>query len=224
MDRTMGMRESAESPSLSTLRPRKFAASAPVASTIATVRMMPSPGRWKPKSLSLRKFSGTSSSDWSMTSTSSFNAQIVMPSGIHTSSPAMKYRLNVTIILFGGLRGSRRGGGRRGLGGLGVGFRGGLVGARLRIVRLRIVRLRIVGLRRGLRAAVLEIGRVPAASLQLEARGGHHLREGRLAALRAHLEKRVAHLLQGFLLVAAALAAILVDGHDASPKFSKITF
>src|SRR6185369_6641225 len=74
--------------------------------------------------------------------------------------------------------------------------------------------LRIVaGFRGGLRSAALEIGRVPAASLQLESGGAEHLGERGLCALRARRERRVAHLPQEFLLVAAALATILVDRH-----------
>src|SRR6185369_12811563 len=74
--------------------------------------------------------------------------------------------------------------------------------------------LRIVaGFRGGLRSAALEIGRVPAASLQLEAGGAEELGKRGLAALRARRERRVAHLPQEFLLVAAAVATILVDRH-----------
>src|SRR6187401_218099 len=74
-----------------------------------------------------------------------------------------------------------------------------------------------LGLRRGSAALALEIGGVPAASLQLEAGRGEHLREVGLAAGGAGREGGVAHLLQEFLLVAAARAAILVDRHSSSP-------
>jgi hypothetical protein len=90
MERTIGIRVRSWSPSLRILRPKKFAARAPVAITIASVRMMPRPGTWKPKSASLRSRSGKSSSDWSMRSTRSFRTHSVIPSGIQTSRPATK--------------------------------------------------------------------------------------------------------------------------------------
>src|SRR6185503_2813992 len=93
------------------------------------------------------------------------------------------------------------------LGRLGVAL-GGL-GAVLRRLRPRAGR-GVAGF--GLRAA-LEVGGVPAAALQLEARRRHHLGEGGLAATGAHRDRRVAHFLQEFLLVAAIGAPVLVDGH-----------
>src|SRR5690348_16992445 len=96
-------------------------------------------------------------------------------------------------------------------------------GRRLLVAALRGLRFglrRIGGLRRGLRSLVLEVGRVPAAALQLEAGRGDHLREARLAALRADGERRIAHLLQELLLVAAALAAVLVDRHGLSREIA----
>src|SRR6187401_3355880 len=70
-----------------------------------------------------------------------------------------------------------------------------------------------LGLRRGSAALALEIGGVPAASLQLEAGRGEHLRERGLAARGAHGQRRIAHLLQELLLVTATRATVLVDRH-----------
>src|SRR5690349_19045195 len=93
--------------------------------------------------------------------------------------------------------------------------RRGLLLLALRFAALGVRRgFRIAGgFRRGFRSAVLEIGRVPAAALQLETGGAEQLRKRGLPALRARRERRVAHLLQEFLLVAAAPATILVDRH-----------
>ena len=44
-----------------------------------------------PIQFSVRSASGSSSSDWSSTSTTSFSTQRVMASGIQISSPVMKY-------------------------------------------------------------------------------------------------------------------------------------
>src|SRR6476620_5324836 len=90
-------------------------------------------------------------------------------------------------------------------GGLGIGF-----GFRLRLV----VGLFLLGLfLRRLGALVLEVGGVPAATLQLEARRAQKLLEGRLAAYRALGERRLGDPLQELFLVAAGLAAIFVDRH-----------
>src|SRR3954471_7569181 len=67
-------------------------------------------------------------------------------------------------------------------------------------------------LRRLLRAA-LEIGGVPTRPLQLEAGRGKLLAVLGLAACRADAERRFGHLLQVLLLVAAGIAAVVVDRH-----------
>src|SRR6476659_340248 len=99
-------------------------------------------------------------------------------------------------------------------GGLGLGF--GLL-LRLGVAfRLRlVVGLFLLGLfLRRLGALVLEVGRVPAAALQLEARSAQKLLEGRLAAYRALGERRLGILLYKILLVDACLAAIFIDLHS----------
>src|SRR5256885_7553599 len=88
--------------------------------------------------------------------------------------------------------------------GLGLGFGFGLA------VRLgvRLLLGRLAGL-------VLEIGRVPAAALELKARRAHQLLERRLVADRALRERRLAALLQELFLVAAGLATVFVNPHAA---------
>src|SRR5262249_53055189 len=104
---------------------------------------------------------------------------------------------------------------REGSGGsLGLGFR---LGVRL-FVGLRVAfRLGlVVGLfLRRLGALVLEVGGVPAASLELEAGGAQKLLKSRLAAHRALGERRFVHPLQELLLVPAGLTAIFVDRHGS---------
>ena len=70
--------------------PKKFAAKMPVRRRIANLRSAPRSGMWNPTSASGRHVGGTSSSDWSSIPTSAFSTQIVMPSGTHTSSPAIR--------------------------------------------------------------------------------------------------------------------------------------
>src|SRR6185503_546119 len=60
---------------------------------------------------------------------------------------------------------------------------------------------------------VLEIGGVPTAALELETGGREHLLEAGLPARGADGQRRVAPLLEEFLLVAAARAAVLVERH-----------
>src|SRR5258706_9322244 len=90
----------------------------------------------------------------------------------------------------------------------------------LRSLGLRSVALRGVRLRSRLLAAILEVGRVPPAALQLEAGGGEHLGKRLLAARRAHRHGSIAPLLEKLLLVAAARAAVLVEGHSVFPRNS----
>jgi hypothetical protein len=72
---------------------------------------------------------------------------------------------------------------------------------------------------------VLEIRRVPATALELEARGREHLHERFLAARRAHRERSIAPLLEELLLVAAARALVLVKRHSSLPgQIRKIAF
>ncbi len=66
--------------------------------------------------------------------------------------------------------------------------------------------------------AFIEVGRSPAAALELEARGGELLAEGLLAALGALGERLVAHLLEILLLKAAGGALISVDRHVEVPE------
>src|SRR5512145_3564663 len=99
-----------------------------------------------------------------------------------------------------GLTGARAAG-SEGLGGVRAGTLGGLV----------LLRFGLALLGRGFRPAVLEVGRVPAGALQLEARCAHQLVKGALATLRALGQRLVAHALQHFLLVPARAATVFVD-------------
>jgi hypothetical protein len=65
---------------------------------------------------------------------------------------------------------------------------------------------------------LLEVGRVPAATLQLESGGGKQFFVAFCAALRAGVQNGVAQLLQVFFLKAAIGATIFVNGHDESPR------
>src|SRR5437868_12220592 len=67
---------------------------------MASVRMMPSPGTWKPKSASLCIVSGSRRSDSSISVTSRFSTHSVMPSGIQTRRPATNQRLSVDISAY----------------------------------------------------------------------------------------------------------------------------
>ena len=69
-----------------------------------------------------------------------------------------------------------------------------------------------LGLRLGVVAAA-EVGDVPARALQLKARSRQLLGVGRRVADRTHGKHRVRHLLQNVLRVAAAVAAVCIDGH-----------
>src|SRR5713226_2763965 len=200
------MRCSTSFHSATSCAPKKFVARMPVANTIATVRMTPKPGICTPSQLSVRNSIGTSSSDWSSTSKMNFSTQSVMTSGIQMIRPVMKYFLTApetkrpdgrragkllgTMSVSGagcaGAPAARRRGftlggiglARRGLGGLGVpglGVRG--LGLRLGL---------FLGLLVGrLRAAMLEVGRIPAAALEMEPGGAHQLLQCTLAASRA---------------------------------------
>src|SRR5688572_5607723 len=106
-----------------------------------------------PSQFSVCACAGSSSSDWSRTSTTSFSTQMVMTSGIQISRPVMKYFFMVPETKRPGARraasqsrresvGHRRSGGFLGLGlrlalrvglglGLGVGFQVGLLLRRL---------------------------------------------------------------------------------------------
>src|SRR5687767_3048835 len=167
-----------------------------------------------------------------MSSTRSFSTQRVMPSGIQTSRPATKYRLSVAPMEAGsgGAGTARRAGAFCAVGlalglafalalGLAVGFAFALA-----VACCLLGRGRCIGLGCWRRSTALEVGRIPAAALQLEARGGQHLREGGLAASGAGGDRRVAHLLQEFLLVAAARAPVLVNRHQGLRKSAKSHF
>jgi hypothetical protein len=67
-------------------------------------------------------------------------------------------------------------------------------------------------------AATLEIGSVPAVTLELEACGRKQLGVTFLAAGWAGGERRIAHFLQVFLLKTAGIAAIFVNRHENPPK------
>src|SRR5512143_3934485 len=71
----------------------------------------------------------------------------------------------------------------------------------------------VAGRFRGRGLAALEVGRVPAAALQLEAGRGDALDEPVGLARRAGGERRVADLLQRLELVAAGRAPVFVDRH-----------
>jgi hypothetical protein len=60
---------------------------------------------------------------------------------------------------------------------------------------------------------MLEIGRVPTASLQLEPNRGHQLGQAFLAARGTNEQRLVGKALQRFEAVAAIRASIFVDGH-----------
>ena len=62
----------------------------PVRSRIAKLKSAPSPGILKPNSASGRRLGGTSSRLWSSSDRSICSTQIVMPSGIQTSNPAIR--------------------------------------------------------------------------------------------------------------------------------------
>src|SRR5690348_9492155 len=62
-------------------------------------------------------------------------------------------------------------------------------------------------------AGGLEIGRIPAGALQLEAGGGKLLAIFRLAASRADRERLFRHLLQMLVGVAAGFTAVFVNRH-----------
>ena len=66
-------------------------------------------------------------------------------------------------------------------------------------------------------AVVFKIRGIPAGSLELETGRGHQLLESRLAALRAITQHGLAHFLDDFQFVPAALAAVFVNRHR---KFS----
>src|SRR6185295_1968737 len=129
-----------------------------------------------PSQFSVCRRSGSSSSYWSSTSTTSFSTQMVMASGIQISSPVMKY-----FFMIQKAKGPAHcragcdaaldsvGLGRRGRF-LGFGFRFGLrIALRLALrIGLRLA-LEVGLLLRRLPAGGLEVGRVPAAALELEA-------------------------------------------------------
>jgi hypothetical protein len=60
---------------------------------------------------------------------------------------------------------------------------------------------------------MLEIGRVPTASLQLESNRGHQLGQAFLAACGTDEQRSVGKALQRFEAMAAIRASIFVDGH-----------
>src|SRR5438128_10961025 len=139
-----------------------------------------------------------------------------MISGIQMRSPVMRYffRAPDRKYFFTARNEKARtqagplGSMRRSDGGLGFGFGFGLrVGLRFGLA----IRLR-VGLRiGGFFCPALEIGRVPTRTLQLKARRAQLLAVVGLAARRANRERRVRHLLQVLVLVAADRAAVFVD-------------
>src|SRR5262245_2514424 len=65
----------------------------------------------------------------------------------------------------------------------------------------------------GLLRAALEVGGVPAATLQLEPGRAQHFLERRLAAGRALGERWLTYFLQRFVLLATGAAAIFIDRH-----------
>src|SRR6266446_10585852 len=210
MELTTGMRCSTLFHSCTSRAPRKLVASRPVTKTTTRVKMAPSPGMWTPSQLSVFSATGSSSSDWSSTSKMNFSTQIVMISGIQISSPVMKYFLTAPE--------TKRPGSRRA---------GWLVGVYSVSGAGRLLRL---GFRLGFRVGLgfdlrfgllfgrfLEVRGVPAGALQLEARRAEQLLEGRFAAGRALAERRLRSLLQELFLVAALLAAVLVDRHGQNP-------
>src|SRR5438093_1340186 len=100
--------------------------------------------------------------------------------------------------------------------GLGLGFGLGFgFGLAVRLGFGLAVRLGVRLLLGRLAGLVLEIGRVPAAALELKARRAHQLLERRLVADRALRERRLAALLQELFLVAAGLATVFVNRHAA---------
>src|ERR1044071_2832919 len=166
--------------------PKKLVAKMPVSSTISSVRIAPSPGTWMPSQFSVCSRSGSSSSDWSSTSTTSFSTQMVMASGIQISSPVMKY-----FFMSRKTNGPARAGPDCGaaLESVGAGRGGRFLGFGLRFrlgfglrVGLRLAALQVRLLVRRLLAGGLEVGGVPAAALELEAGGAPLLLIGLLAA------------------------------------------
>src|SRR5258707_1384146 len=204
--------------------PKKLVAKTPVTNTTRTVRMAPSPGMCMPSQLSVRHSSGSSSSDWSSESKMAFSTQIVMISGIQMSSPVIRYFFTAPGTKKPGARRAGQGNGPRSAGrgghlvlrcGLGVRFRLAFrFGFRL---ALRFGFRRALG-RGGLLGrllAALEIGGIPAAAIQLEARGAQLLAELRAAAGRALRDRPLRDFLEEILLVPALSAAVLVNRHAA---------
>ena len=74
------------------------------------------------------------------------------------------------------------------------------------------------GLRRRFAAAILEIRLIPAAALQVEARGRDELGQRIAPARRTNDERRVAEFLQRLELVLARRAAVFVDRHWRSAQ------
>src|SRR3990172_5929783 len=221
--------------------PKKLVANTPVTNTITSVITTPMPGTWMPSHCSVRNAGGSSSSDWSSTSTTSLSTQIVMTSGIQMSRPVMRYFLKgpktSRQIPESKKPGSRRAGRVCIVRSVGRAGRAGALSARRRGVGLRVrfrlglrVRFRLglrvrfrLDLRVGLAfarlgdrllAAVPEVGRVPATALQLEARSAQELRERGLAAGGADAHRRLRDLLQVLVLEAAFGAAVFVDRHS----------
>src|SRR5882672_5354484 len=201
--------------------PTKFVASTPVRKMTSSVRIAPRPGMWTPSQCSVWADSGRSSSDASRVSKMTFSTHSVMISGIQMRSPVMRYFLSAPDRKYfftarnekartqAGPLGSMR----RSDGGLGFGFRFGL-GVRLGFglgIGLRVL-LGVGGL---LGAAALEVGGIPARAFQLETRRAQLLAVFGLAACGADGERRIGHLLQVLVLVAADRATVFVDRHGA---------
>src|SRR5689334_960994 len=204
------MRLSTSCHSATSCAPKKLVANTPVMNTTTRVSTAPRPGMCTPSQLSVWNDAGSRSSDWSSASKMILGTQIVMTSGIQMSRPVMKCFRTVPERKDFLTRPSGRGF-RFGFAvGLAVGLAMGL-GVRL-AVGLRLGGLLglfgFVGL---LLRSALEVGGVPARALELEAGGAQLLAVARLAAGGAHGKRRLGHLLQVLVLVAAGLATVLVD-------------
>src|SRR5581483_2237857 len=225
------MRFSTSCQSTTSWAPKKLVANSPVANTMTSVRIAPRPGTCTPSQASGRQCCGTSSIDWSSMSTITFRTQIVITSGIQMSRPVIRYFFTASeterpgsrrAVVGGWPPDSVRGHGRFRLGlGLRLGIRLRRVGLRLFGVRGVLGVLGVLALRR-LRALVAEVGRVPAAALQLETGRAQQLLVGSLAAARADRERRLRDLLQVLFLVLALEAAVFVDRHGCLRRSDSI--